>query len=327
MVINHLLNGMILQGRGRTQLVGRASEFLILLCEGGELVQLVRHSHLGIPRATFYKPTRKGCKSSMHRPFGLIVASFFATKLPSPWPNVASMLVGEYSPPLKWDMPKIGRSLHRACVLAPEIMSQDMRAEHFHVLGANTGTTLDWWNNFCWPLFSWVYSLFVSGSVVTWDWGLEFSSISSITSPWGAVRLADRKKRHKAEEGQLGLVDFLLWKKSANGYLLVWGPVVWIPGIPLWKGLLLGCTPIRIPKPLNDPNQQAKPLVDFCQRSNTQTPGLVKGEVPPKVNLATSWRIIHLLKKTSNCGVSLSWCFINQAFWASFNSFHETISF
>ena len=26
---------------------------------------------------------------------------------------------------------------------------------------------------------------------------------------------------------------------STNGYLVVWGPVVWIPGIPLWKGLLL----------------------------------------------------------------------------------------
>ncbi len=26
---------------------------------------------------------------------------------------------------------------------------------------------------------------------------------------------------------------------STNGYLLVWGPVLWIPGIPLWKRLLL----------------------------------------------------------------------------------------
>ena len=24
---------------------------------------------------------------------------------------------------------------------------------------------------------------------------------------------------------------------SANGEVLVWGPVVWIPRIPLWKGL------------------------------------------------------------------------------------------
>ena len=30
---------------------------------------------------------------------------------------------------------------------------------------------------------------------------------------------------------------------SANGQSLVWGLVVWIPRIPLWKGLLLGCTP------------------------------------------------------------------------------------
>ena len=30
---------------------------------------------------------------------------------------------------------------------------------------------------------------------------------------------------------------------STTGKLVVWGPVVWIPGIPLWKGLLLRGTP------------------------------------------------------------------------------------
>ena len=29
------------------------------------------------------------------------------------------------------------------------------------------------------------------------------------------------------------------------GKLLIWGPVVWIPGIPLWKGLLLRGTPTQ----------------------------------------------------------------------------------
>ncbi len=55
--------------------------------------------------------------------------------------------------------------------------------------------------------------------------------------------------------GFLNQVDFLIKCYSANGWLSVWGPVVWIPGIPLWKGLLLGCTPIRIPNH-RAPNQQ-----------------------------------------------------------------------
>ena len=38
-------------------------------------------------------------------------------------------------------------------------------------------------------------------------------------------------------------------------YLVVRGPVVWIPRIPLWKGLLLRGTPIRIPNH-RAPNQQ-----------------------------------------------------------------------
>ena len=34
---------------------------------------------------------------------------------------------------------------------------------------------------------------------------------------------------------------------TANGWLLVWGPVVWNPRIPLSMGLLLRAIPIRIP--------------------------------------------------------------------------------
>ena len=41
---------------------------------------------------------------------------------------------------------------------------------------------------------------------------------------------------------------------STNGSLVVWGPVVWIPGILIWKGLLLKGT-LRISNH-RDPNQQ-----------------------------------------------------------------------
>ncbi len=37
-----------------------------------------------------------------------------------------------------------------------------------------------------------------------------------------------------------------MFHRSTNGSLVVWGPVVWIPRIPLWKGLLLRGIP-RIP--------------------------------------------------------------------------------
>ena len=39
---------------------------------------------------------------------------------------------------------------------------------------------------------------------------------------------------------------------SRSGSLVVWGPVVWIPGIPLWKGLL----PTGTPESQTNPNQQ-----------------------------------------------------------------------
>ena len=46
--------------------------------------------------------------------------------------------------------------------------------------------------------------------------------------------------------------QFLMWQnaESTNDYcqcLVFWGPVFWIPRIPLWKGLLLSGT-LRIPK-------------------------------------------------------------------------------
>ena len=52
--------------------------------------------------------------------------------------------------------------------------------------------------------------------------------------------------------------------------LLVWGPVVWIPRIPLWKGLLLRGI-LRIP------NHQPKPPINHQlmvqnQKRNRQTP-------------------------------------------------------
>ena len=36
----------------------------------------------------------------------------------------------------------------------------------------------------------------------------------------------------------LGIMFFLGLMDSANGKLVVWDPVVWIPGIPLMKGIV-----------------------------------------------------------------------------------------
>ena len=60
---------------------------------------------------------------------------------------------------------------------------------------------------------------------------------------------------------------------------MVWGPVVWIPGIPLWKGLLLGCTP-RIPNH-RAPNQQ----VTISWRSSHEKNRITGGWVTWKWNM------------------------------------------
>ena len=82
----------------------------------------------------------------------------------------------------------------------------------------------------------------------TWNFGME----SQYDGPW--MVFLTFKYALKCLPRILGMIDdwwfmmmihFMFFHWVVNWWF--WGPVVWIPRIPLWKGLLLKGIPIRIP--------------------------------------------------------------------------------
>ena len=110
-------------------------------------------------------------------------------------------------------------------------------------------------------MIQWVYftsvvapCFFGSGHSGTSPWlrtNMDVKSQSTLllrTAPFKTWALKALKNLSPHSQKKTDLVDYFYFEASIQLMVNCWfGLVVWIPGTPLGKGLLLGCTPIRIP--------------------------------------------------------------------------------